>query len=315
MKYSKALDKVRVGKGPDTLSTTTPLGEDQVKQRKLRKRGKKAMVSFPEMIRLMNVYGSVKCLRDHNKNTTETASDDSIRRKFYRWFPDLEERFERDDNGTYHPRLGHEFEVNYREHMRKLDGEILSAKRTGSRKENLLLTIQAKGVKCSKGAIHHTPAREAGIVTVSSDDWDEAASISTDQDEDIIAMINGYDLEESADINMDDPLDMFFIAKKGIFDEVETCFFSPTRSPIPDRLELNSGNLISPVIDSRNPFIEDTLDKAIMECCDTNSDVAIFDDLHIDNAMVALFSNNGTNKLVSDDSVTNSAVVSWELFE
>ncbi len=72
------------------------------------------------------------------KGDNNNAKEDSIRRKFYRWFPDLGERFESDDEGIYHPKFGHEIELIYRGKMRKLDGQILSKKRTGSRKEHSL---------------------------------------------------------------------------------------------------------------------------------------------------------------------------------
>jgi len=85
---------------------------------------------FDEMRRLMEVYGSTKCLR--NKRT-ENMKISSVRRKFYRWFPDLEERFVQNDAGFYMPKLGHEFEMRYREEMRKKDMKILGKKRQLSR--------------------------------------------------------------------------------------------------------------------------------------------------------------------------------------
>ena len=56
-------------------------------------------VPFEEMRRLMDVYGSTKCLhkRQSPKGDDGNAKVDSAKRKFYRWFLDLDEWFERDD--------------------------------------------------------------------------------------------------------------------------------------------------------------------------------------------------------------------------
>lgn len=61
-------------------------------------------VSHDEMVRLMRVYGPVKCLR--NRTPKEKAlKADSIRRKFYRWFPEFEDRFEKTVEGWYKVRM------------------------------------------------------------------------------------------------------------------------------------------------------------------------------------------------------------------
>ena len=60
---------------------------------------------------------------------------DSVKRKFYRWFPDLDERFERDRDGFYRPKSGHEVEMQYREKMRMKDGQLLNKKRVTGRKQ------------------------------------------------------------------------------------------------------------------------------------------------------------------------------------
>ena len=50
----------------------------------------------PEMKRLMRAYGSLKCLRNRTpKDPDKAAKVESVKRKFYRWFPDLDQRFER----------------------------------------------------------------------------------------------------------------------------------------------------------------------------------------------------------------------------
>ncbi|EED96321.1 predicted protein [Thalassiosira pseudonana CCMP1335] len=89
-------------------------------------------VSHDEMVRLMRVYGPVKCLR--NRTPKEKAlKADSIRRKFYRWFPEFGDRFEKTVEGWYKPKIGHTEEIEYREEMRKLDQQVLAKKRLASR--------------------------------------------------------------------------------------------------------------------------------------------------------------------------------------
>jgi len=102
-------------------------------------------ISFNEMCRLMSTYGSTKCLRkrkastsssNNNNNGQSTAKIESTKRKFYRWFPNLESRFTRNPTtGRYEPNIGHEAEIQYRLDMRKKDGQVLSKKRAKCRKE------------------------------------------------------------------------------------------------------------------------------------------------------------------------------------
>lgn len=91
-------------------------------------------VPFDEMKRLMRVYGSLKCLRNRTPvDSGRSAKVESIKRKFYRWFPDLEERFDRTPEGWYRPKAGHEEEMKHREAMRKEDQESLVRKRNSKR--------------------------------------------------------------------------------------------------------------------------------------------------------------------------------------
>ena len=101
-------------------------------------------ISFDEMCRLMRVYGSLKCLRNRtttkaknsNNNVEECNSIkiDSTKRKFYRWFPDLDERFVRNsETGCYEPKAGHVNEMAYRESMRISDQNKLVMKRLNGR--------------------------------------------------------------------------------------------------------------------------------------------------------------------------------------
>mmetsp|Transcript_11988 Transcript_11988/g.18454 ORF Transcript_11988/g.18454 Transcript_11988/m.18454 type:complete len:415 (-) Transcript_11988:145-1389(-) len=104
-------------------------------------RGRDA-VPFEEMERLMNLYGSIKALRIRGaakkKGSAEEGDKkvplkkDSIKRKFYRWFPNFEERFTIDENGHYQPVNGHEYEMKYRAEMRQKSMTVVVNKRSDS---------------------------------------------------------------------------------------------------------------------------------------------------------------------------------------
>ena len=99
-------------------------------------------VPFDEMKRLMRVYGPIKCLRNRTpKDSGRSTKTESIKRKFYRWFPDFEERFEKTPDGWYKPKLGHEHEMLYREEMRKKDQELLVKKRNSKRCNAKLIDV------------------------------------------------------------------------------------------------------------------------------------------------------------------------------
>jgi hypothetical protein len=91
-------------------------------------------IPFEEMQRLMRVYGPIKCLRNRTpKESGKDLKQDSIKRKFYRWFPDFDSRFERTPEGWYKPKYGHEEEMQYRADMRKKDQDELVKKRNTKR--------------------------------------------------------------------------------------------------------------------------------------------------------------------------------------
>lgn len=98
-------------------------------------RSTRSFVPFEEMQRLMHEYGPIKTQRKSKSSPDEcgTASNakiESVRRKFYRWFPDFEERFVKNSDGvTYRPKAGHKEEVQYRQTMRDMDQTILIRKR------------------------------------------------------------------------------------------------------------------------------------------------------------------------------------------
>eukprot|EP00956_Cyclotella_meneghiniana_P002080 scaffold2339_cov68-Cyclotella_meneghiniana.AAC.6 len=137
-------DYTRPTKAAATLTPSVPLirnashldisarraKKNDVKHRARRSRGKDTSVSFAEMTRLMNTYGPIKCLRNRsNKNPDKEIKAASILRKFYRWFPDFEDRFVRQADGRYVPKIGHEKEIEYREMMRGRDEKFVVTKR------------------------------------------------------------------------------------------------------------------------------------------------------------------------------------------
>ena len=87
---------------------------------------------------------------------------DSLKHKFYRWFPDLNERFAKDKNNFYRPRAGHEIEMRYREEMRARDGRVLVRKRETRRRENLGLGKRALQLNL-KDCAHHPTQNERQI--------------------------------------------------------------------------------------------------------------------------------------------------------
>jgi len=127
-----------------TKTKTTPTTKKMSKtaaatKKKTRKVKKDRGIPFEEMRRLMVTYGSIKCLRKRqNKSASkdDCTKIDSVKRKFYRWFPDLDERFTQNINtGMYYPNAGHGAELQYRQMMRMKDGQNLSQKRAACRKQ------------------------------------------------------------------------------------------------------------------------------------------------------------------------------------
>lgn len=97
-------------------------------------------VTFDEMKRLMRVYGPIKALRNRSSKDADKApaKPESIRRKFYRWFPDFNDRFVKTDAGYFTPKVGHLQEMQYREDMRKKDQELLVKKRIDKRYNTMM---------------------------------------------------------------------------------------------------------------------------------------------------------------------------------
>ena len=114
----------------NTSTTTTEI----TKSNKAGGGGREARVSYEEMKRLMRVYGPTKCLRNRTpKESGKSTKILSIKRKFYRWFPDFHNRFVLQEGGWYKPRIGHEEEMKVRGELRRKDQEILAAKRNAKK--------------------------------------------------------------------------------------------------------------------------------------------------------------------------------------
>lgn len=84
----------------------------------------------------MRVYGPIKSIRARTSDKQPPAKVTSIKRKFYRWFPDFDARFVQTPKGWYTPKIGHEAEMKYRAEMREEDEMSLIALRAEKRREN-----------------------------------------------------------------------------------------------------------------------------------------------------------------------------------
>ena len=127
------LNNVASAVAPQAASVDEPKSKRKY-TRKPRDTKRDTAVSFDEMKRLMRVYGPIKCQRNRTpKDSGKTMKIESIRRKFYRWFPDFEERFQKTLDGWYKPKFGHEAEMAHREDMRKRDHDLLVRKRNSTR--------------------------------------------------------------------------------------------------------------------------------------------------------------------------------------
>lgn len=139
-------------------------------------------IPFEEMCRLMTTYGSIKCLRQRQKKSASEdvrTKIDSIKRKFYRWFPDLEERFTRNVNtGMYYPNAGHVAELQYRKMMRMKDGQNLSQKRAACRKERTSMGTTSCGssVRATTGTMNEYSIVKPKLITPSSSTVSDTSS-------------------------------------------------------------------------------------------------------------------------------------------
>jgi len=128
-------------KGTGKPSSHSPLASSQEKSQCVKqntpvtKEAKRSLsVSYEEMNRLMDTYGPLKAKRNHSTSATgRETKPESMRRKFYRWFPDFNERFVKGSTGMFVPKAGHQQELEYRETMRQMDQRALAKKRNDKR--------------------------------------------------------------------------------------------------------------------------------------------------------------------------------------
>ena len=199
--------------------------------------------AIAEMRRLMAVYGPTKCLRKGPSTNALPLKADSAKRKFYRWFPDLDERFVRDAAGRYAPKAGHEAEIRYREEMRAKDGEALAKKRSRCRKrrqEGGESVAKKAKVEVDEVASAPMPSIEPALVShvVSSD---ESSCSSASYDEDLFGSAKSSAVAEDTE----PPLDLSFL------DDV----IAPSSYGVASSWESDASS------------IDEILDRSLEQCC------------------------------------------------
>jgi hypothetical protein len=215
-------------------------------------------VTFEEMLRLMRIYGSVKCLRkrqnpDDSEVYTKTRIE-SVKRKFYRWFPDLDERFTKDENGMYWPNCGHEGEIRYREEMRKKDSEIIVTKRVTCRRDR-------HGT--SEGKTKKKNSNNPSDTTSAPESVESGSNLTLNENSDPIASYSS-----SVDI---EPIDCSFL-EHGILDDFDSTFYglpptvSSSCSSIADEPDSPTRSSSSSWESDIPMFIHDNLAYSIATC-------------------------------------------------
>lgn len=189
----------------------------------------KKVVPYEEMERLMNVYGALKAVRNRgakpNKkegegDSCQVVKRESIKRKFYRWFPDLDERFYRTENDQYQPIHGHEQEVKYRREMREKSFESVAKKRARANQKNNYLKKERGELPRGDQPLPEL-AGSSGTLLIPSP---PSRQVTFDA-EDIISSLVSEDEDESSTI------DNSFLASGSIFDEVNKEFYGEELSP------------------------------------------------------------------------------------
>ncbi|KAL9189380.1 hypothetical protein ACHAXT_009055 [Thalassiosira profunda] len=221
--------------------------------------GKRAdrRVPLEEMRRLMAVYGSLKCLRKRRAAPGSPAAcdvplkADSLKRKFYRWFPDLDARFSRDRTGFYTPKHGHEAEIRYREEMRAKDGEALAQKRARCRKG----VKRGGGVKVERVPLKNAPKKKVLARAVTMEAGMPMPPLP--------AIRLEVEDPDSFSSDGEEVVDRSFVAERNIFDDVEKTFFTP-----PPLMEVSSGSSSEEAREEEESSIEEVLGKSIEECCE-----------------------------------------------
>ncbi|KAL7552535.1 hypothetical protein ACHAWF_016912 [Thalassiosira exigua] len=244
-------------------------------------------MSIDEMRRLMDVYGPIKCLRKRQpmKGNGEgcAAKDDSIKRKFYRWFPDLDKRFAEsgEGGGRYEPKAGHDIEIRYRKEMREKNSLTLSKKRTKCRQERYGGKDEKKASTPKTDAAHASPAV---LDAPTSFTPDVVPSLISFEAGDVSGMDFDHGLYESSDVAMEaEPVDSSFVAEEGIFDAVDKSFYGPSEQDSPSVSSASSSEAqgSNSSWESDLPSLEDMLSKSMEECYEEilgSDDSATMDD-------------------------------------
>lgn len=225
-------------------------------------------ISLDEMRRLMDVYGPIKCLRKRQgTGDGENAKTESIKRKFYRWFPDLDERFEKTEAGIFAPKFGHEVELSYRSDMRKKNGKTLSSKRNRCRQLRYGGSARKKSSSSkAKAALARAECESVSLALVSQN----APSLIPYTDEENELKLEFGDRQPSSDIAADiETLNSSFKAEEAIFDDVDVDFFGPMVQNYPG---VTAASFISEEQGSDSsweddlPVLTDMLNKSMQEC-------------------------------------------------
>ncbi len=205
----------------------------------------KKVVPYEEMERLMNVYGALTAVRNRgakqsNKKDGESNNKclavkrDSIKRKFYRWFPDLEARFSRTEDGTYQPIHGHEEEVKYRKEMREKSFESVAKKRARANQRNNYLRRERGELPRGDQPLPEIVSSSGSLVVPPLPN-----KKVTMEAEAIIASLVSEDEDESSTATIDN----VFHASESIFDEVNKEFYGEGLSlSATSAMEIDSSN-------------------------------------------------------------------------
>jgi len=191
----------------------------------------------------MNVYGALKAVRNRgakqpnkkdgeSNNNCQVVKRDSIKRKFYRWFPDLEQRFSRTEDGKYQPIHGHDQEVKYRKEMREKSFESVAKKRARANQRNNYL-------KRERGELPRGDQPLPEIVSSSGTLLVPPLPSKkvTLEAEAIISSLVSEDEDESSTTTIEN----VFHASESIFDEVNKEFYGEGLS-ISTTMEIDSSN-------------------------------------------------------------------------
>ncbi len=192
----------------------------------------------------MNVYGALTAVRNRgakqpnkkdgeSNNKCQVVKKDSIKRKFYRWFPDLDQRFSRTEDGKYQPIHGHEQEVKYRKEMREKSFESVAKKRARANQRNNYIKRERGELPRGDQPLPEIVSSSATLVVPPLPN-----KKVTMEAEAIIASLVSEDEDESSTAT----IDSVFHASESIFDEVNEEFYGEGLS-LPTTMEIDSSSL------------------------------------------------------------------------